>query len=188
MGTLARLLSRRNLLAAGVASPIVALPTLLNRAIADPTPGGARWKEDTRASLASIDIGYRWLEKTFNRDGGCSIDVSHGRSDISCTALVGLALLSRGSNSNEGLDHRRISKIIDYMCNVVQKRLFAIDLRSQVRADLCAYSDHHFATLFLSQVIGQGFIRAGESSRVSRALHTLVKIVSGSQHEYGHWG
>ena len=188
MGQMAKRIRRRSLLAVGATAPIVALTPAAQRLFAEPLSSGTRFREETTRSRETADKGYRWLNTAFNRDGGTSIDIANGQSDISCTALVGMSLLSRGSNSFEGRDRRLIWGITKYLCDVVRRDRFVVNLGSQVRADLCAYADHHFAALYLSQVLGQDTTRASEFARVKRCLMKLVAQIGKAQHPTGHWG
>jgi len=169
---------RRTLLATG---PLLLMPLHLARGVDNSATGS--FQEFTDRSRASIDKGTKWMLKTFNRDRGCGIDIGT-HSDISCTAMVGLALLSQGNTHYEGPYSRQVRSAVKFILNAVRRREFVVDLNSQVRADLCGYADHHFAALFLSQVLGEGW----DWKPARDALNRLVGEISRAQTSQGGWG
>ena len=101
---------------------MVARRTFLAALAAAPVVYGARrlhsddWQsldtdppEFTTASKKSMASGNGWMKKTFNRDQGCGIDIGTP-SDISCTAMVGLALMSQAGR--EALNQSKASPAI----------------------------------------------------------------------------
>jgi len=170
-------ISRRTLLAAG------SLPILGRFAFGAEVPPFAMFPESTPHSRESIARGNRWLMRTFNRDGGCGVDIGQV-SDISCSAAVGLALMSQGSTLIEGEFYRQIRGLTRYVVQCIDEGKFNIALNTQVKADLSGYADHHFAALFLSQVLGEGW----KIEPVKSALSRLVQQIGSGQSPVGHWG
>ena len=87
------MVARRQLLAALAAAPVVYGARRLHSGdwqSLDTDP-----PEFTSDSKKSMRLGNSWMKKTFNRDQGCGIDIGTP-SDISCTAMVGLAMMSQG--------------------------------------------------------------------------------------------
>ncbi len=172
------LVDRRKLLAA---SPLLLLGPGLARA---KDSDRAEFPEFTKQSEKAIAKGTKWLLKTYNRDGGCGEDIGTP-SDLSCAAIVALALLSRGNSLIAGPLSDFVRKSTEYLVKATDDNRFAINLNSQVRADLCGYADHHFAALLLSQVLGQG---RDEFDSVRRTIESLSKTIARGQAAQGHWG
>jgi len=139
--------------------------------------------EFTERSERSIRRGTEWLKKTFNRDNGCGVDIGT-YSDISCTAVVGLALMSQGSSPVDGPHNDLVRKCIRYVLDCVRDDRFVINLNTQVKADLCGYADHHFAALLLSAALGQG----QQVKEIQQALVKLVHVIGKGQTRTGNWG
>ncbi len=173
-------LSRRSFLAAGSLLTSSALLPSPRTVRADDT---AEFPEFTQRSERSIERGINWLKKTFNRDDGCGVDIGTP-SDISCTAAVGLALMSQGNSLFDGPLMEWVDKVEHHLLEAVRDSRFYTNLNSQVRADLCGYADHHFAALFLSQALGHG--TRVEQDRA--ALKTLAEQIGAGQRSQGHWG
>ena len=173
--------SRRSFLAAGslAAGSLAFAPPLLGPARA----AGSSFAEFTERSEKSIRRGFEWLMKTYNRDGGCGVDIGTF-SDISCSAAVGLALLSDGNSPIDGPRTDMVKKTVGYLIDAVRESRFRISLDTQVKADLCGYADHHFAALLLSQVLGQD----REIKQIQEALTKLVDEIGNGQSPQGHWG
>lgn len=169
-------LSRRSLLAAGSLAALAPLGSYANAA----APG---FPEFTDRSEKSIRRGTDWLMKTFNRDGGCGVDIGT-YSDISCSGAVGLALLSQGNSPIDGPLTDMVRKCIRYLLGVVREDRFSTALNTQVKADLCGYADHHFAALMLAEALGQD----REVKPIQSALVKLVDQIAKGQSPQGHWG
>jgi hypothetical protein len=189
------LLSRRTLLAA---SPLALAPwsywaSRLATAAPDdavpPKPADAELAGDeiTAASKASMKRATDFLLRTFNSDDGCGTDIRHP-SDIGCTAMVGLALLAQGHTVIEGELYQRVDRVLRYMLRTVNQMppnnispLHGTQLQNKIGVQAHTF----FATLFLSQVIGED---SDEENRVRRALKRLVDVVAKQQTSDGHWG
>ncbi|MEX2185627.1 MAG: prenyltransferase/squalene oxidase repeat-containing protein [Pirellulales bacterium] len=192
------LLSRRELLAA---SPVALAPlsywaarlaadgptdrSLTGGASEDATGGGSG--EITAASKAATKRATDFLLRTFNNDDGCGTDVRHP-SDIGCTAMVGLALLSQGHTVIEGELYKRVDRVLRYMLRTVAAMPpgnITSQFGTQLQNKIGVQAHTFFATLFLSQVIGED---SDEEKRVRRALTRLVDVIARQQTSDGHWG
>lgn len=155
--------------------------------------GGAAGKasttpeEVTPQSERACKRATEWLLRTFNSDGGCGVDVGTA-SDIGCTSMVGLALLSQGHTIIEGEYSKRLEKMLRYLLACVA-RMPAHDVtnmqNTQLQYKIGAHAHTFFATLFLSQVIGED---SDQEKKVRRALERLVDVIARTQHADGHWG
>ncbi len=145
-----------------------------------------RPEEITDASEAAIKSGTAFLLTTMRRDGGCGIDVGQP-TDIGCTAMVGLALLSQGNTPVQGPHSREVKQILAFILNAVQ-RMPAEDITPDTNTNLQAKIGRHahtfFAALFLSQAIGEDW----DSEQIRRALHKLAVCLSKAQQPDGTWG
>jgi hypothetical protein len=168
------------LLAGSLASVPLALTSPLACAV---RASGGSFVEFTERSEKSIRRGFDWLMKTYNRDGGCGVDIGTF-SDISCSAVVGMAMLSDGNSPIDGPRNDMVRKTIRYLLAAVRDNSFRISLDTQVKADLCGYADHHFAALMLSQALGQD----KEVQEIQAALVKLVEVIGNGQSRQGHWG
>jgi hypothetical protein len=175
------MVARRNVLAALAASSLSWRVRGLNSG--EPPAQEPQPREFTVKSKHAMQLGNGWMKKSFNRDDGCGIDIGTP-SDISCTGMVGLAMLSQGTSLYEGELYRLVRKTQNYLIKAASAKWFSVNLNTQVKADLSGYADHHFAALLLSQSLGQG----AEDRRARRALATLVKQISVGQTEQGDWG
>ena len=152
-------------------------------AVGNETNEGENFPEFTERSLKSIRRGNEWLKKTFNQDKGCGVDIG-APSDLSCTAIVGLALQSDGSSPIGGPQHHLVRKCVTHIGDAVRDNRFRVNLSSQVKADLCGFADHHFAAMFFSQVLGED----KRIEPVKGLLRILVKQIGRGQSKQGHWG
>jgi len=174
-------ISRRRLLAA---SPLLLLPARLVRAAE--SGDNYHFEEITKASDEAARRGTAWLMKTFNRDGGCGIDIGQP-SDIGTTAFVGLSLLSQGNTPVEGPRSREVRQILSFMLRCVENMPeddITSALRTQLQNKIGRHVHTFFAALFLSQVIGEGW----DVEPAKRALAKLVGVIVKSQTPAGHWG
>lgn len=175
------MVARRTVLAALAASPLLLHARRLR---SDDDPGGeSQPREMTAKSRRSMVMGNAWMKKTFNRDGGCGIDIGTP-SDISCTGMVGLAWMSQGASLYEGEQYRLVRKTQEYLIKAYASAYYTVNLDTQVKADLSGYADHHFGALLLSQSLGQGV----EDHRARNVLTRLVKEIARGQTREGHWG
>ena len=144
------------------------------------------FEEFTRDSTRSAERGVEWMLKTMHRDGSCGIDIGQ-QSDIGCSAMVGLALLAQGNTQVEGPRSREVRKIVNYLLRCVDN-MPSDDITSatstQLQNKIGRHAHTFFATLFLSQVMGEGF----DPTAIRPKLGKLVSTVCKMQTSEGHWG
>ncbi len=179
-GIRAMSISRRTLLAAG------SLALAGSRGLWAADADEHVFEEFTKKSEESAEQGVKWLLKTMKRDGSCGIDIGQA-SDIGCTAMVGLALLAQGNTQVEGPRSREVRRIVSYMLRCVD-HMPSDDITSSTSTQLQNKIGRHahtfFATLFLSQVMGEGF----DPGAIRPKLGKLVSTVCKTQTSEGHWG
>lgn len=143
-------------------------------------------KEFTDDSRAAIERGNAWLIKAINRDGGAGLDLSTP-SDVACTSVVGLAFLSQGQTPGEGEHRQRQAAILEFLLKRVEGMGSGGALQStasQIEGDLGPFATHFFATICLSQMLGE----SDNVDRVRRAVQRLVNYISANQLKDGSWG
>ena len=143
-------------------------------------------EEMTDASRAAIKKGTGWLIKAINTDGGAGLDIG-GESDVACTSVVGMALLSQGETPMEGEHRARQKKIGEFLLKRVEKMSTngsLQDSRSIIEGDLGPYATHFFSAICLSQIMGE----TGHVDRYRSALRRLEKFISSNQRRDGSWG
>jgi hypothetical protein len=151
------------------------------------TEAGLPSDEITTASKAATKRATDFLLRTFNSDDGCGTDVSHP-SDIGCSAMVGLALLAQGNTIVEGPLNKRVDRILRFMLRTVATMPpsnITSQFGTQLQNKIGVQAHTFFATLFLSQVIGED---SDEENRVRKALKKLVDVIGKQQTHDGHWG
>ena len=175
-------LSRRDWLAL---SPLLLAPTRMASAAdldSQPQPSFA---EQTDRSERAVRRGTQWLMKTMHRDGGCGVDIGQP-SDIGCTALTGLSLMSQGNTPVEGPRSRETRKIESYLLRAVE-RMPSDDItastQTQLQNKIGRHAHSFFAILFLSQVVGEGY----DPEPVRRALNRIVRVIVAAQTPEGNW-
>ena len=70
-------------------------------------------EEFTESSRASIKKGTGWLIKAINSDGGAGLDIGTS-SDVACSSVVGMALLSQGQTPMEGEHRNRTARLAGF--------------------------------------------------------------------------
>ncbi len=177
------LLSRRNLLAA---SPLLLAPAAFARAAElDSSSSSSGLQELTEASEKAVRRGNEFMLKTMHRDGGCGVDIGQP-PDIGCTAMVGLALMSQGNTPVEGEHSGRIRSIVQFMLRQVEnmpKDDITSATQTQLQNKLGRNAHSFFATLFMSQVMGEG----NDPELVRPSLRKVVDAVVGAQTSDGNW-
>ncbi|QDU94936.1 prenyltransferase/squalene oxidase repeat-containing protein [Lignipirellula cremea] len=173
--------SRRELLAA---ASLLCLPA--QRLFADepaPSPNGQEINDHTQAA---VQKGVEWMRKTMHRGGGCGVDLGQP-PDIGCTAMVGLSLLSQGNSPLEGPRSQEVQEIISFMLKTVES-MPSEDIttaqHTQLQNKIGRHAHTFFATLFLSQVVGQGL----DPDQIYQALQRLVAVIVRTQDSHGSWG
>ncbi|MGI9515814.1 MAG: prenyltransferase/squalene oxidase repeat-containing protein, partial [Pirellulaceae bacterium] len=143
-------------------------------------------QEFTDKSRAAIKKGTGWLIKSINSDGGAGLDIGTA-SDVACTSVVGVALLSQGQTPMEGEHHNRQKRLANFLLRRVETMGSSGALqstRSQIEGDLGPYATHFFATICLGQMMGE----SPNVDRYFRALQRLEGYISSNQHRDGSWG
>jgi hypothetical protein len=184
-------IDRRCLLGRGLGGMAVCLPgaaglaSLLKRQ-EEGTPRQAGFEEFTDTSRAAIERGTGWLIKALNRDGGAGLDLATP-SDVACTSVVGLAFLSQGQTPLEGEHRSKQAAILDFLLKRAESMGASGALQnstSQIEGDLGPYATHFFATICLSQMLGE----SDNVDRIRRAVQRLANYVSANQLRDGSWG
>jgi hypothetical protein len=184
--------TRRQLLAA---SSALVLPALLAQAqeAGESSESAAKkalepstFNEFTPQSERAIRRGDEFLMKTMHRDGGCGVDIGQP-TDIGCTAMVGLALMSQGNTPVEGPRSREVQQILSFLLRAAEN-MPSDDITSVVGTQLQNKIGRHahsfFAATFLAEVIGEGW----DTEPVRNALKKVITAIVGSQSVSGNWG
>jgi hypothetical protein len=177
-------LTRRGFLVGAPLSAFAARLAFAQSAFADDEDG--YFEEITEHSDEAARRGTAWLMKTFNRDGGCGVDIGQP-SDIGTSAFVGMALMSQGNTPVEGPYSRQMRQILAYLLRCVENMPsddITAALRTQLQNKIGRHAHSFFAILFLSQVIGEGW----DPEPVRLALAKLVSVIVRQQTTQGHWG
>jgi hypothetical protein len=143
-------------------------------------------KEITKKSSLSAKKGLAWLLKAGNADGGYGLDVGQP-SDIGCTAIVGLALMAQGNTTRDGPQSARVRKILKYILGRVRRMPrynITTETGTQLQNKIGGQAHSFFATLFLSQIVGE----EPPDSPSRQALTKLVRAVVSAQQADGSWG
>ena len=149
-------------------------------------PDEPAFQEITPASQQAIERGTHWLLQTMHRDGGCGTDIDQP-SDIGCTAMVGLVLLSQGNTPTQGPHSREVKQILTYILKAVSAMPsddITPELNTQLQNKIGRHAHSFFAALFLSQAVGEDW----DSDQVRRGLHKLAICISRAQQADGAWG
>jgi hypothetical protein len=140
----------------------------------------------TSESEQSVRRALEWLEKTQNGDGGCGVDIGQ-TSDIGVSSTVGLALLASGATPIEGACSgalRRLQTYILRQANAMPVDDITSTNGTQLQNKIGRHAHSFFATLFLSQIVGQG----DNPAPVYDALKRIVAAIVRSQGPDGDWG
>ena len=149
-------------------------------------PEQTTFNEFTPQSERGIRRGDEWLMKTMHRDGGCGVDIGQP-TDIGCTAMVGLALMSQGNTPVEGPRSREVQRILSFLLratdNMPQDDITSV-VGTQLQNKIGRHAHSFFAATFLAEVIGEGW----DTEPVRDALKKVVTAIVGSQSASGNWG
>jgi len=155
-------------------------------ALAKEQASSSPFREFTDESNEATLRGTRWLMKTVRRDGGCGVDIGQS-SDIGCSAMVGLALMSQGNTPIEGPYSRQVQQIVGLLLKAIET-MPSDDItsagRTQLQNKIGRHAHSFFAALCLSQVLGEGW----DPQPVRQALGKLVETIAKSQNAGGNWG
>lgn len=179
--------NRRDVLAGSCAAMgAIGLGNHIGRSASSESENDPTFVEITDESRASMIKGTKWLFKAINQDGGAGLDIATP-SDVACTSVVGMALLSQGNTAQEGEYKTKQKALSRFLLSRVEKMGGTGSLqreRSQIEGDLGPYATHFFCTIFLSQSIGE----SPDLDRTRAAISRLEKYISSNQHRDGSWG
>lgn len=140
----------------------------------------------TRGELA-VEQGTQWLLSVMRPNGMVGSDSSQ-RADLSCTAMVGLTLVSQGNTPLTGPRSKDLARVLDAVLSMVEdvrtgpKRQRDLTL---VQRKIGFNADRFLAALFLSQVLGE----SGDADEdVRLTLEQLVSDICRAQQKDGTWG
>ena len=154
------------------------------------TRGGAPidFKEFTRKSKKSTKLAMKWLMAIQNKDGGYGVEIG-AKSDIACSAMVGLALMSQGYFPSQLKDEGKIQqKILDYILKRVAtmpQNDITPETGTQIQRKIGRHAHTFFACLYLSQIYGQ--TEPHQATITGKALAKLVKVIERAQLNDGSW-
>lgn len=180
-------LNRRQILslfpATGAAVSLAGMPGLFSRTLEDKTAAEANVNDN---SEKAVRLALEWLKKTQNSDGGSGVDVGTV-SDIGCTSVVGLAYLAHGSTPNEGPRKNQLKKMRKFILRKVES-MPANDITNatgtQLQNKIGRHAHSFFASLFLSQLLGEGI----DTDPVLNALKRVTRAIVRAQKPNGDWG
>ena len=180
-------MDRRNLLAL---TPALASSLALSRWAIGAAPVNSNDSDEvasfTKESEQAANRGIKWLMKALNKDGGTGVDIGMG-SDIGCTCMTGLAFMARGNTPVAGPragDLRRIRRYILRKVDAMGGNDITSANNTQLQRKIGRHAHSFFATLFLSQILGEGT----EPHAVNEALKKIVDVVVKAQTKDGDWG
>lgn len=176
------IVSRRKLLAT---TPLLVVPSLVARAADLDAKSELGFREVTEKSERAVRKGTEWLMKTMHRDGGCGVDIGQP-GDIGCTSMVGLSLMSQGNTQVEGQYSNRMRRLRDYILKQVEN-MPSDDITSathtQLQNKIGRHAHSFFATLFMSQMLGEG----QDPEVIRPSLKKVVEAVVNAQQSGGNW-
>ncbi|BBO33900.1 hypothetical protein [Lacipirellula parvula] len=135
----------------------------------------------------AIDKGMKFLLGAMRQDGKIGADVNYP-PDLSCTAMLGLALLAEGNTPYGGPHSAELRRVLDAVLNMADA--LPSGARPHSRTTLVQHkiglnADRFLAAVFLSEIIGETGEVDGE---VHKTLERLVKDISDTQGADGTWG
>jgi len=150
-----------------------------------PSAAPAKTSVMTAECRIAVARGTKWLMSALHRRG-VGVDVNQP-PDMSCTAIVGLALLSQGNTSSGGTHSRELRQILDLILNRIDELPdnYHPEAHTLIHRKIGKNSDLFLSALFLSQMLGD----SGSSDReIRRCLEKLVRFISEGQGKDGTWG
>ncbi len=128
-----------------------------------------------------VDGGCLWVAETQSRLGNWT--ANNGQYPTAMTALAGMALIAEGSTTTQGKYSANLRKSVDYLTSRSRPNGLIGD---PTRDDRYTYG-HGYATMFLSQVLGE---EEDESRRkeLIDVLTRAVKFTAQAQTSSGGWG
>ena len=150
------------------------------------TRSGAQADEHTKESLAAVDKGLAWLDRTKIARGGYRVDIGQAE-DIGCTAMVGLAMLADGSTPTKGPNKRKLQAIVSYLVKkieVMPASNITAKTNTQLQSKIGRQAHSFFALLFLTQIVGESHLR----ELTLNSSRKLAQAVTSAQLPNGGWG
>lgn len=127
----------------------------------------------------SVDRGLAFLVVRQKEDGSFgNPDTLHG-SDPAVTAFCGLAFLAEGNTPNRGKYGKEVTKIADYLLDIVRKDGLIDDHR---RPSLVPMYSQGYSIVFLAEIYGM-YDRADFKEKLQKAVDLIVK----TQNSEGGW-
>ncbi|TWT34327.1 prenyltransferase/squalene oxidase repeat-containing protein [Blastopirellula retiformator] len=149
-----------------------------------PAENPARTDIETKKT---IDRGLTWLVSTIHKDGTVGPDVYH-ESNLACTAMVGLALMTEGSTAYGGRYSKESRRVLGGVLDLVERRKLdggESKAETLVQHKIGANADVFLATLYLSEVYYEA---PGYEKDIEEALNRLIRHICQSQRADGMWG
>ncbi|MBL9163988.1 MAG: hypothetical protein JNL18_14745 [Planctomycetaceae bacterium] len=141
----------------------------------------------TPAGRKSIDKGMKWLLGAMREDGKIGADENYP-PDLSCTAMLGLALLAEGNTPYGGPHADELRRVLDAvlnMSNALPRGARRPGRTTLVQHKIGLNADRFLAAVFLSEIIGE----TGDADNdVRQTLERLVQDISDTQGADGTWG
>ena len=133
--------------------------------------------ETTKASEKAVEKATAFIKRTQNRDGSCGVDINQ-QSDIGCTSMCGLALLSQGNTPIEGRQSKELKKMRDFILQQT-KSMPSDDITSatgtQLQRKIGRHAHSFFAALFLSQIVGEAPNPEATNNGLRKVVDAIVK-------------
>ena len=143
-------------------------------------------KEITPETHKAIDKGVAWLLKAMWPNGGVGMDLG-APSDLGCSSMTGLALMSHGSTPTNGPHKKELDKILQYVLSAVEgmpeKTIESVST-SNLQGKIGNLAHHFFAAVFLAEALGD----SPDNEEIKHGLAKLVRIIGSSQQQDGTWG
>src|SRR5205823_11148863 len=143
-------------------------------------------KEITPETHKSIDKGVAWLLKAMRPNGGVGMDLG-APSDLGCSSMTGLALMSHGSTPTNGPHKKELDKILQYVLAAVEampeKTIESVNT-SNLQGKIGHLAHHFLPAVFLAEALGD----SPDNEEIKRGLAKLVRIIGSSQQQDGTWG
>ncbi|MDZ4821026.1 MAG: hypothetical protein SGJ20_18830, partial [Planctomycetota bacterium] len=128
-----------------------------------------------------VDGANAWVAQSQSRVGNWV--ANQGQYPVAMTGLAGMALLGQGSTTMQGLYSAHLRRAVNYLCG----RCRPNGLIGEPSRDSRYTYGHGYATMFLSQVLGE---EEDESRRkeLIEVLTRAVKFTADAQTTSGGWG
>ncbi len=135
----------------------------------------------------AIDRATAWLLRAIRTNGSVGPDIGVS-TDLGCTAITGLALLSQGNTPTSGPQSKELRRILHYLLNVIEQEpqgAVPLENHTLLQQKIGKYASLFLVTLFMSQAYGEC---AQDDPAVQKALQRLVHAFARAQQADGTWG